>query len=120
MLSGDECWKCEKCKKKVSARKQLSIWKLPPILILHLKRFEFDIRTCRFKKISKKLDIQLTVDLSQYVSSPQREHATYDVCAVANHIGEFGSGHYTATCRLRSRNDMSEVEWNVYDDNRVY
>jgi ubiquitin C-terminal hydrolase len=32
---------CDNCKEKQSATKQLSISKPPPVLILHLKRFDF-------------------------------------------------------------------------------
>eukprot|EP01041_Mallomonas_annulata_P000991 gene991-1939_t len=34
-------WKCDGCKKKVAASKQLSIARSPPVLVLHLKRFAF-------------------------------------------------------------------------------
>jgi len=37
MLTGDERWHCEVCNKKVDARKKIDLWKLPPVLVLHLK-----------------------------------------------------------------------------------
>merc|ERR1712183_712930 len=39
-LQGDEQWKCSRCKKRVDATKKIDIWKLPPVLVVHLKRFE--------------------------------------------------------------------------------
>eukprot|EP00429_Kryptoperidinium_foliaceum_P000294 CAMPEP_0176021834 /NCGR_PEP_ID=MMETSP0120_2-20121206/10614_1 /TAXON_ID=160619 /ORGANISM="Kryptoperidinium foliaceum, Strain CCMP 1326" /LENGTH=418 /DNA_ID=CAMNT_0017354961 /DNA_START=78 /DNA_END=1330 /DNA_ORIENTATION=- len=117
-LSGDERWLCPKCKRKVDASKKIDIWKLPPVLVLHLKRFEFDPRRMRFGKIDKHLTCPLTIDLSGFVASPQREHCVYDVVAVANHIGPFGSGHYTACCQV-STVGREAVGWYAFNDDRV-
>jgi ubiquitin C-terminal hydrolase len=35
------CRKCPRCKCHRSAVKSLGIWRLPPVLIIHLKRFTF-------------------------------------------------------------------------------
>jgi len=51
MLVGDEQWHCDKCNQKVNAMKKIDLWKLPPVLVLHLKRFEFCSHTGEFKKI---------------------------------------------------------------------
>lgn len=40
-LGADELYYCGKCKKHQLAKKKLDIWRLPPILIIHLKRFQF-------------------------------------------------------------------------------
>ncbi|XP_071486831.1 ubiquitin carboxyl-terminal hydrolase 32-like [Diadema antillarum] len=40
-LGEDELYYCSKCKQHRLAAKKLDIWKLPPILIVHLKRFQF-------------------------------------------------------------------------------
>ncbi|XP_046459200.1 ubiquitin carboxyl-terminal hydrolase 32-like isoform X2 [Daphnia pulex] len=40
-LSGDEKYYCPKCATHQPATKKLQIWRLPPILIVHLKRFQF-------------------------------------------------------------------------------
>ncbi|VDM30351.1 unnamed protein product [Hydatigera taeniaeformis] len=42
LLEGDNAYHCEDCNKKVSARKRMCIKRLPPILVIHLKRFNFD------------------------------------------------------------------------------
>lgn len=111
-LDVDEQWFCEKCKEKVDAIKRLDIWKLPEVLILHLKRFEFDAATSRFQKIGVKLKVRDQIDLSDYLSSPQRQGANYEVICVANHSGPFGHGHYTATCSVGGR-------WYHFDDGTV-
>mmetsp|Transcript_23551 Transcript_23551/g.55907 ORF Transcript_23551/g.55907 Transcript_23551/m.55907 type:complete len:513 (+) Transcript_23551:74-1612(+) len=123
-LTGDERWRCPKCKKRVDSVKKIDLWKLPPVLLVHLKRFEFDTSTCRFKKINVRLRTPLSIDLSSYVSSQQKGSLVYDVIAVANHIGHAGRGHYTAICRHHLHNrfyhfndtDVHEVR---ADDNEV-
>jgi len=130
LLTEDERWLCPQCDRKVNAVKKIDIWKLPPVLVMHLKRFEFDARTFQFRKVRSLLSTPLTVDFSPYVSSPQREHATYDMVAVANHHGAFGSGHYTAYCRVTAlvggRADEEGAsssgvcdEWYDFNDDRV-
>ncbi|KAM7433841.1 Transcription elongation factorSPT6 [Porites harrisoni] len=39
-LGEDELWYCNRCKKHRLAVKKLDIWSLPPILVIHLKRFQ--------------------------------------------------------------------------------
>lgn len=98
-LTGAERWRCPKCKAHVDAIKKIDVWKLPPVLVIHLKRFEFDSATYRLRKINAKIRVPLTMDLSSIVSAPQKASMVYDVISVANHIGHAGRGHYTATCR---------------------
>lgn len=98
-LSGKEQWRCPRCKRRVDASKKIDIWKLPPVLVVHLKRFEFDTRTGRFRKIQADIRTPLTVDLTEFVTTEQREPLVYDVICVANHTGQYHSGHYTATCK---------------------
>mmetsp|Transcript_75937 Transcript_75937/g.180552 ORF Transcript_75937/g.180552 Transcript_75937/m.180552 type:complete len:476 (-) Transcript_75937:62-1489(-) len=111
-LTGDEQWRCDKCKKRVDATKKIDLWKLPPVLVIHLKRFEFDVKTMRFQKITASITGPTTLDFSQYCSSQQREGAKYEVVAVANHSGPYGFGHYTATCRVGK-------DWYEFNDERV-
>ncbi|KAH9503862.1 Ubiquitin carboxyl-terminal hydrolase 32 [Bulinus truncatus] len=40
-LDEDELYYCSKCKKHCLAAKKLDIWRLPPILIINLKRFQY-------------------------------------------------------------------------------
>ena len=37
----DENCYCSQCKKHTKSRKKMSIWRLPNILVFHLKRFNF-------------------------------------------------------------------------------
>jgi hypothetical protein len=41
-LGPDDPWYCSKCKKFVQATKKFDLWKLPDILVIHLKRFQYN------------------------------------------------------------------------------
>jgi len=113
-LIGSEQWFCGHCERKVDAIKKIDIWKLPPVLVLHLKRFEFDASTLTYRKTENRLSMKLTLlDLTEFCSSEQRDGAVFNVVGVANHLGSFGSGHYTATCRL------GQNTWQHFDDRFV-
>jgi ubiquitin C-terminal hydrolase len=78
----------------------MDIWKLPSILIVHLKRFEFS--SYKKSKIKEYVDFPLkNLDLSLYVSKLQREKPIYDLFAVCNHEGFLGGGHYYSYTKHR-------------------
>jgi len=116
-LRGGERWMCPRCSKKVDALKKIDLWKLPAVLVLHLKRFEFDQKQQKLRKIDTFLDTPLSLDLSDYVSSELRSTAMYDIVAVANHKGTLRSGHYTACCRVRQ--NRGGCAWRHFDDEIV-
>ena len=109
----DQEWKCEKCRVIVKAKKKIDIWKVPPLLIIHLKRFYFT------KSSHGKLDNRVEyptsdLDISSYVSSPQKEPPLYNLFAKIDHDGELASGHYSAL----ARNRKSGV-WHKFEDEDV-
>lgn len=94
-LVGSEKWWCPRCKDRVSAKKKIDIFRIPPLLVVHLKRFEFDAKTRRFRKIKVDVRSPLAVDLS-FLS---KGTLMYNIVCIANHTGAYGTGHYTAICR---------------------
>jgi len=52
-LDGDNAYYCERCNKKVSALKRVSLKKLPDYLIVTLKRFEFDYEKMMKLKVNE-------------------------------------------------------------------
>lgn len=50
LLEGADSYHCDKCDKKVVTVKRLCVKKLPPVLAIQLKRFEYDFdRVCAIK-----------------------------------------------------------------------
>jgi ubiquitin C-terminal hydrolase len=50
-LEGDNAYRCDACNKKVDTLKRTSLKKLPPTIIFHLKRFEFNFDTMQKIKV---------------------------------------------------------------------
>ncbi len=114
-LEESEMWYCNQCKKHVRAWKQFHLYRAPPILIIHLKRFFFSASTHRRDKITRKIDFPLEgLDLTSLVSSYEEDgEPIYDCYAVSNHFGGLGGGHYTAYTL------SDDGVWCNYDDSRV-
>ncbi|CAG8622358.1 9116_t:CDS:2, partial [Cetraspora pellucida] len=126
ILDGNDAWNCPKCKCPRLTTKQLSISRLPDILLIHLKRFSF------YGPFRDKLDTMVhfpvrRLDLTPYVQSQsmsgdnglcsdlqQMGPFIYDLYAVSNHYGGLNGGHYTACVRNGYRN-----EWHNFDDSRA-
>lgn len=47
-LGPEDPWYCPNCKEHRQAWKKFDIWNIPPILVVHLKRFQYD----RYKSIA--------------------------------------------------------------------
>lgn len=116
ILCGSNQWFCNTCARKVDARKKIDLWKLPPTLVLLLKRFAYNPKTGGASKVLAPLSLPLKVDLSSYCASEQREGARYEVFSVANHSGIYGSGHYTAACRVDASDPRA---WRLFNDSLV-
>ena len=114
-LEETEMWYCNKCQKHVRAWKQFHLYRAPPILIIHLKRFQFSATTHRRDKINEFIDFPLEgLDLTQhFINWKEGENPIYDCFGVSNHFGGLGGGHYTA--HALHNNGV----WCYYDDTRI-
>ncbi len=140
ILDGADSWVCSKCRCPRRAMKQLSISRLPDVLLIHLKRFSYS------GPFRNKLETMVhfpmrNLDLTTYVPLPIEkptpfEHKIqhdlpgtgtghhhslqqsgpfiYDLFAISNHYGGLNGGHYTACVRNGYRH-----EWHNFDDSRV-
>ncbi|XP_012868555.1 PREDICTED: ubiquitin carboxyl-terminal hydrolase 43 [Dipodomys ordii] len=135
-LAQDDAWKCPHCKVLQQGMVKLSLWTLPDILIIHLKRF------CQVGEKRNKLSTLVKFPLSGLDMAPhvaQRSTSSkpvpgpwpswqqpthlptaypldflYDLYAVCNHHGSLQGGHYTAYCR-----NSLDGQWYSYDDSTV-
>lgn len=138
LLTGRERWLCPKCKVSVDAAKTLSLWKVPPILLVHLKRFRFDSATsgtsaasyfnfgigrqsASTKKLNHMVDFSpqaegLTLDGCSVLpaNAPQKAPPIYNLYALVDHFGSCGFGHYTAAVCHPGTN-----RWYRFDDEHV-
>eukprot|EP01041_Mallomonas_annulata_P000826 gene826-1606_t len=97
---------CPRCRYDRDIRNKLSLWRLPPVLVLQLKRFQFDRRVRR--KLTNLVDFPLDgLDMWPHLAASRqvqlgeknRDGAVYDLYAVVHHLGAMGGGHYVATVR---------------------
>lgn len=124
-LDENNQWYCSNCKNHVRAMKTMELWRLPNVLVLHLKRFEFK-HALRRDKLDTLVDFPLEgLDMTNHCSSTKESTfvdahvpAVYDLFAVVNHYGRMGFGHYTAFARQWDETGISP-EWNVFDDSTV-
>ncbi|RHZ23207.1 hypothetical protein DYB37_001619 [Aphanomyces astaci] len=126
----DEAY-CSRCKALTPAAKKMDLWRVPPLLVIQLKRFQYTA-TSR-KKLRHLVQFPLKgLDLTEFLvrSSPdsglqnwqflggklapdQVPAAVYDLYAVVNHIGVLGGGHYVATVLSES-----DKRWKCFNDHQ--
>lgn len=90
---------CSKTKKEIEATRSLSIEELPPILILHLKRFVYDGTTGGVQKILKQIEFSVDLEVSKSILSAEcrasNKQRQYKLFSVVYHNGrEATKGHY--------------------------
>jgi ubiquitin carboxyl-terminal hydrolase 4/11/15 len=126
-LDEHNMWYCSKCKEHVRAMKTMELWRLPNILVVTLKRFEFK-HMLRRDKLDTFVSFPLDgLDMSKHCASMRSDDkafvednvpAVYDLFAVTNHYGRMGFGHYTAFARRWDEHGMSN-DWALFDDSSV-
>lgn len=130
-LAPDDAWKCPHCKQLQQGMVKMSLWTLPDILILHLKRFR-QVGERRNKLTTFVHFPMAGLDMTPHMVN--RNHGAhqappqpgwkqsrrpdlappdflYDLYAVCNHHGGMHGGHYTAFCR-----NSVDGQWYSYDD----
>lgn len=123
-IKEDKCeYRCHSCDSMQQARRQTSIKKLPNVISIQLKRFEFKTgRNERAQKIETPVQFPLTLNMLQYTSlarttdiSENYELARsciFDLFCVIVHVGEIDTGHYLAYCRVGD-------QWFAFNDHKV-
>ncbi|XP_078520912.1 ubiquitin carboxyl-terminal hydrolase 31 [Lissotriton helveticus] len=134
-LAPDDAWRCPHCKQLQQGSIRLSLWTLPDVLIIHLKRFRQE--GDRRMKLQNMVKFPLLgLDMTPHVVkrsqsswslpshwSPWRrpyglgrdpEDFIYDLYAVCNHQGNMQAGHYIAYCK----NSVDGL-WYCFDDSDV-
>lgn len=94
------------------ATKQVFIESLPPVLILHLKRFQYVADGSTTVKIWKKIGYPLELEIPRDVLSPQKRKDVpkYKLTAVVYHHGKNASvGHYTVDVRRQDSREWIRI-----------
>ncbi|XP_010525436.1 PREDICTED: ubiquitin carboxyl-terminal hydrolase 5 [Tarenaya hassleriana] len=113
-LVPEDMWYCPQCKERRQASKKLDLWRLPEVLVIHLKRFSYS------RSMKHKLETFVNfpihdLDLTKYVANKTLSRPQlYELYALTNHYGGMGSGHYTAHIKL-----LDENKWYNFDDSHI-
>ncbi|XP_035668964.1 ubiquitin carboxyl-terminal hydrolase 8-like [Branchiostoma floridae] len=111
-VSGSDKWYCSRCKTHREAVKKIEIWKLPPFLLIHLKRFKYE--GVWRQKLNTNVDFPLSsFDMRPFIVGPKPQ-PHYKLFAVSNHYGTMEGGHYTAFCK-----NTGNRKWYKFDDHEV-
>ncbi|KAJ9548810.1 hypothetical protein OSB04_021353 [Centaurea solstitialis] len=113
-LVPEDMWYCPQCKERRQASKKLDLWRLPEVLVIHLKRFSYS------RSMKHKLETFVNFpihdfDLTNYIANKNTSgRQVYELYALTNHFGSMGSGHYTAHIKL-----IDENRWYNFDDSHI-
>uniref|UniRef100_A0AAY4AH60 Ubiquitin carboxyl-terminal hydrolase n=1 Tax=Denticeps clupeoides TaxID=299321 RepID=A0AAY4AH60_9TELE len=128
LLMGNNKLLCENCTERrqrqlrrssekvyTSARKQMLISSLPPVVTLHLKRFHQ--AGMNLRKVNRHVDFPLTLDLAPFCSASCKnlvpgERVLYSLYGIVEHSGSMRGGHYTAYVKVRAPQRRSEQRRN--------
>ncbi|XP_069354342.1 ubiquitin carboxyl-terminal hydrolase 9X isoform X2 [Maniola hyperantus] len=134
LLEGADAYYCDKCSKKVVTVKRLCLNKLPPVLVIQLKRFEYDFeKVCAIKfndyfEFPRELDVEPYTawglaraegDSTLWEGGAERTPEThYQLSGIVVHSGQASGGHYYSYVLLRD-NGSETGRWVKLDDGDV-
>ncbi|VDM68269.1 unnamed protein product [Strongylus vulgaris] len=125
-LKPEESWYCNKCRDHVEATKKLELFRLPPVLIVQLKRFVY---TATYQTMHRRSKDERRViypisnlDMSPFLAetAPADQNTIYDLTGVVCHSGSSYFGHYVSIGRLAGFDSTDTVvDWRLFDDSIV-
>jgi ubiquitin carboxyl-terminal hydrolase 36/42 len=105
LLSGDNRYRCQNCKKLSNAHKRFLFHRLPLVLTIQLKRF-----TNSLSKINKFVRYDTMMNLAKYCDGQQKQ-TIYELFGVVVHEGSSAwSGHYYSFVQT------SDLNWYKVDN----
>jgi ubiquitin carboxyl-terminal hydrolase 7 len=116
-LDGDNRYKSEEHGYQ-DAHKGIKLNALPPVLHLHLKRFDFQYQNDppTLEKVNAKQVFPPVLKMGEFLDKPvvDSDETTYDLFGVLVHSGSAQAGHYYAFMR-----PTIEPNWFKFDDSKV-
>ena len=110
-------YKCDNCNNKVKLKKSTIISSLPNILVLHLKKMEYNNQG-ELEKIDSKFDFPLELNLKKYCSennSVNDNYFKYNLKGINIHKGSANGGHYISLIKI----PKEENKWYLFDDSFI-
>ncbi|XP_028043113.1 probable ubiquitin carboxyl-terminal hydrolase FAF-X isoform X2 [Bombyx mandarina] len=134
LLEGADAYHCDKCNKKVVTVKRLCLNKLPPVLVIQLKRFEYDFEKVCAIKFNDYFEFPRDLDVEPYTAwglaraegdstlweggEERTPETNYQLSGIVVHSGQASGGHYYSYVLLRD-NGSETGRWVKLDDGDV-
>ena len=114
IMDGDNKINCEICNIKRTCHKRQIFKSLPNILVIALKRFEFDYDTMEKIKLNSYLKFPFELDMKEYLIEDNTEiNTSYELTGITIHDGYADFGHYYDLIKAPDDN------WYKFNDLRV-
>ena len=101
IMTGDNKINCEECNTKRVCHKQLKIKNMPNILVISLKRFDYDYKKMIKFKLNSYFEFPFELNLSEFLLNQNNENAEksnednlYELTGLTIHYGVSDFGHY--------------------------
>jgi len=115
VMDGDNKINCEQCNTKRICHKHLLLKSLPNILVICLKRFEFDYETMLKYKLNKYFEFPFNLNLKDYMIENNTEQSTeYELTGIVIHNGISDFGHYYDIIK------SPDNKWYKFNDENVF
>lgn len=132
VLEGDNAYACDFCSQKVTASRRICLRSLPNLLLLTLRRFDFDMDTMTRMKLNSYCEFPLNLNMEPYtvegvlrkeqggdlderlgvVRAPE-EYYQYSLRGIIIHLGSAEAGHYYSYIKTE------EQGWVEFNDTAV-
>lgn len=115
-ISLEDHWVCERCGVPREGSRLSAIWRLPDLVMVQMKRFQY-LENQHKQKVRSLVDFPLKgLDFSKWMGHQDEGSSVYDLYAVANHVGGLTRGHYTAYCRYDADFPESSALFSATED----
>ena len=114
IMDGENKINCEECNIKRTCHKRQIFKSLPNILVINLKRFEFDYNTMLKSKLNNYFEFPFELDMKEYLIEENQEINTkYELTGITIHFGFSDYGHYYDLIK------SPDGKWYKFNDNFV-
>ena len=114
LFTGDNQYNTETEHGKQDAVRHLRFEKLPPFLLFHLCRYEYNGEKQTCQEVRSKFDCPEKIDMRPYCVNDIEQETNYQMIAVVAHRGNIQSGHYISFAQPRL-----DGHWYKFNDSTV-
>ena len=111
VMDGENKINCEECKTKIACNKRQIFKNLPNILVIVLKRFEFDYDNMIKYKLNDYFEFPMTLNMKNYLIEDSKDkNCNFELNGIVIHLGTSESGHYYDLIKT------SDNKWYEFND----